>query len=397
MAKKLIILLLLVTGLCFGQKQQKPDGKAGKPVKEAKPVKEKKDPAIVKAEKMKRDSLKREEKKLKKLNKKLADTLYYQKYNASIIPAYYGSTKGYNLNMEQFMNKDTIGRSKINYVAESNWVDGVELSYDKLSVSFGYKSQPPKDKEKKGKTDYYNFGFNFGGNRWILEANYRTYKGFYEKNTGNYDTSFKRTGIYSKAQNLESSLYKLKFLYFTNHHKFAFKSCYSSSYRQIKTAATWIITANAYYNTLNSDSSIIPNPVRSFYQDYAYFKGLDVFAFSVYGGASVNLVMAKHIMMNATLMGGPEDQYRTYKYQNSGSYDLNYVYWSFDIRGSIGLNFDKFYTFVSFLGDITPYRSSKVEIKSNYYSVNFTFGARIHTRYPKFYRRFQNTKLYKLL
>ena len=337
--------------------------------------------------------------KAKEKRQRTPDSLCYSKYNSSIIVGYYGSTKGYNMELGHFLSKDTgvLRKSKLNYIAESNWVDGIELSYDKISLSFGYKSTPPKDKNKKGETKFLNFGFNIGGNKWIVEGSYRKYQGFYEKNTFNYDTNFRNTGVYFNQPSMRSTLHKLKFMYFSNNKRFAFKSCYSSSYRQIKTAFTWIITANAYYNTLKSDSSIIPMPVRGGYGDQGGLKGLNVFGFSVYGGASLNLVIWKHLLINVTAMLGPEDQYRTYRYDSLRTRDLNYINFSSDVRGAIGLNYRKFYTFVSATGDITPYKSGQMELKSTYYSVNFTMGFRVHTGYPKFYQKLQRTKLYQML
>lgn len=363
MFKKLFIFFILFAGISVAQKTEKPITK----------------------EKARRQ--------------RLPDSLYYSKYNSSIIVGYYGSTKGYNMELGHFLSKDTsvLRKSKLNYIAESNWVDGIELSYDKISLSFGYKSTPPKDKAKKGESKFLNFGFNIGGNKWIIEGSYRTYQGFYEKNTVNYDTSFRTRGVYFNQPSLRSTLHKLKFMYFTNHKRFAFKSCYSSSYRQIKSSFTWIITANAYYNTLKSDSSIIPMPVRNYYGDQGGLKGLNVFGFSVYGGASLNLVIWKHLLINVTCLLGPEDQFRTYRYDSLRTRDLNYVNFSGDVRGAIGLNYRKFYTFVSATGDITPYKSGQMELKSTYYSVNFTMGFRVHTGYPKFYQKLQRTKLYQLL
>ena len=367
MFKKLFIFFILFTAVGLAQTNEKPK------------VKEKPAP------------------KEKEKRQRTPDSLCYSKYNSSLIFGYYGSTKGYNVELQQYLNLDTAGKSKLNYVAESNWVDGVEFSYDKISFSFGYKSTAPKDKAKKGETKFLNFGFNIGGNKWIIEGSYRKYQGFYENNTVNYDTSFKTTGIYFNQPTLRSTLHKVKFLYFSNHKRFAFKSCYSSSYRQIKSAFTWIVTANAYYNTLRSDSSIIPAPVRSYYGDQGGLKGLNVFGFSVYGGASLNLVIWKHLLINATCMLGPEDQYRTYRYDSLRTRDLNYINFTGDVRGAIGLNYRKFYTFVSFIGDIIPYKSSQMRVQSTYYSVNFTMGFRIHTGYPKFYQKLQRTKLYQMM
>lgn len=337
------------------------------------------------------------EKKPQEKRARTPDSLYFSKYNSSIIVGYYGSTKGYNVDMVQYLTKDTLRKSNLNYIGESNWVDGIEISYDKLSLSFGYKSTPPKDKDKKGETKFLNFGFNIGGNKWIVEGSYRRYQGFYEKNTLNYDTTFRQTGKFYNDPSLRSTLHKVKFLYFSNHKRFAFKSCYGSSYRQIKSSFTWIVTANAYYNTLKGDSSIIPQPVRSYYGDQAGLRNLNVFGFSIYGGASLNLVLWKHLLINTTFMLGPEDQFRTYRYDSLPTRDLNYINFTGDVRAAIGLNYRKFYTFVSFIGDIMPYKSGQMEIKSTYYSVNFTMGFRVHTGYPKFYQKFQRTKLYQLM
>lgn len=338
----------------------------------------------------------KKEKKAKEPKLRIPDSLYYSKYNSSIILGYFGSTKGYHLDINQYLNNDTSRKSALKYIAESNWVDGIEFMYDKLSFTIGYKSTPPQNKSKKGETKFFNFGFNLGGNKWIIEANYRNYKGFYENNTVTYDTSFKTTGIYYNSP-IKSELYKLKFMYFTNHKRFAFRSCYSSSYRQRKSSFTWIITGNAYYNTLKSDSSIIPMKVRDLYGDQGGLKGLNVFAFSVYGGASLNLVMFRHLIFNITYMLGPEAQFRTYRYDTLQTRDLTYIKFSSDFRAAIGLNYRKFYTFASFTGDITPYKSSQMLVQSTYYTVNFAVGFRIHTGYPKWYQKIQRTKLYQML
>ena len=369
MRKNIFIFLILFSITGFAQKTEKtkpePKAKKEKPVREKKP--------------------------------RTPDSLFYSKYSSAIIVGYYGSSKGYNIDMVQYLTKDSLRKSNLNYIAESDRIDGLEFSYDKLSFSFGYKTTPPVNKDKKGETKFFNFGFNIGGSKWIMEGSYRRYQGFYEKNTLNYDSTFKKTGIYYNDPSLRSTLHKLKFIYFTNHKRFAFKSCYSSSYRQIKSSFTWIITANAYYNTLKSDSSIFPLPIRHYYGDQGGLRGLNVFAFSVYGGASLNLVIWKHLLINVTAMLGPEDQFRTYRYDSLPTRDLNYINFSGDVRGAIGLKYKKFYTFLSATGDITPFKSGQMEVKSTYYSVNFTMGFRIHTGYPKFYQRFQRTKLYQLM
>lgn len=327
------------------------------------------------------------------------DSTKYVKYNSRLIVSLYQSYRQYDITMQQFMVKDSVGRSKLNYLAQASNISGIEIDYDKLSFSFGFKSTSPTgtDKIKTGSTQYFDFGLNVGGNRWILETAYRRYQGFYDKNTLNYDSSFKTTGVYYQDPKLVNTTFKAKFLYFTNHKKFAFKSGYSSTYRQIKSAATWVLTANAYYNTLNTDSSFFPRAVRPYYNDYSLMRGLDVFAFSVYAGASVNLVAWRALFINATLLIGPEEQWRVYKYTDGPFYKpLFYNSVSGDVRFSAGLNMKRFFMMVTSISDVCWYKSSSVGMLSKYVSGSFTLGYRFKVKAPKFYQKIQQTKIYKL-
>lgn len=290
---------------------------------------------------------------------------------------------------------DSLGQSKVSYKAEANNITGIELNYDKFNIAFGFKSTPPANQTSKGDTKYTNLALNVGGNRWILENSYRSYTGFYNTNTAAYDTSFKREGIYTQAPSLKSEAYKTKFLFFTNANKFSFKSGYSCSQRQLKSAFSFVLTANIYYNRLNSDSSFVPLAVRHYYDDHQSVNGLNVFAFSVYGGGSFNLVLWKALFLNLTLIIGPEEQWRTYHYLDGNSKNLFYTSISGDFRSSLGLNFKKFFVMVTSTTDFSYYNSNATEYFSKYGAVNFSLGYRFKVKTPKVYSRFQQSKLYK--
>ena len=328
--------------------------------------------------------------------KRAWDSTYYRKYTDRLIISVFQSYRNYSMDISQKLVKDTLGFSKVGYVAEANLITGFEINYDKFNISFGYKSTTPKSKEQKGDTKYKNLALNIGGNRWIIENSYRSYQGFYNKNTGNYDTTFKRTGIYDQNPTLKSEAYKTKFLFFTNSNKFSFKSGYSCSYRQLKSAFSFVLSANLYYNRLNSDSSFIPYPVRNYYDTHNSINGLNVFAFSIYGGGSFNLVLWKAFFINLTLIIGPEQQWRTYRHlSNYPTQDLFYSSISGDFRGSMGLNFKKFFVLVSSSSDFSWYNGNSMEYLSKYGAINFSIGYRFHMKPPKFYQKFQQSKIYK--
>ncbi len=321
------------------------------------------------------------------------DTLKYQKYNSRLIIGYFQSYRNYANEFEQFKYKDSLGVSKNSYYAESRLISGIEINYDKLSLAVGLRTSPPSKSEGKGNTKTFTTNFNFGGNIWYLENSYRYFKGFYDKNTQNYDTSFKRTGVYLQQPNLENTLFRSKFLYFTNHHKYAFRSGYACGYRQLRSAATWVLGGSLSYNNLRSDSSFFPLVSRPYYGDYGNMNGLKVIGISANAGAAATLVLFKTIFVTGMFIIGPEQQWRTYSYGNQTS-SLSYVSWSGDGRFCVGMNFKHFYIIGSSISDFSLYNSKSVGLLNNSITGNFTFGIRFNSKTPEFYKKFQQTRFY---
>lgn len=326
------------------------------------------------------------------------DTMYYKKYPNKLIVSFFQSYRNYEVDISQKLLSDTIGLSDVNYTAESNIISGLEFNYDKINFSFAYKSVPPLNQAQKGNTKYKNFNLNFGGNKWNIENSYRSYTGFFNKNTALYDTSFKTTGIYTQMPNLSIQTYKTKFLYFTNHNRFSFKSGYACSQRQLKSAFSFVLSANIYYNRLKNDSSFLPLPTRQFYDHYQTVNGLNVIAFSAYGGGSLNIVLWKALFANVTFLIGPEQQWRTYNYAESNiTRKLSYISFSTDFRASIGANFKRFFVLFTSRVDASFYPSNAVDYETRFISGNFSLGYRFKVKTPKFYSKFQETKWYKKL
>jgi len=326
------------------------------------------------------------------------DSVYYTKYRDRLIVSLFQSYRYYNISIDQKLVSDSAKLSKLAYGAESNNITGIEVNYDKFGFAIGFKTAKTAVGVYKGNTTYTNLGFNIGGNKWIWENSYRRYRGFYDKNTKKYDSTLYNDGSYTLQPNLRSESYKMKFLYFTNHNKFSFKSGYSCSYRQLRTAASFVLTANGYYNRLNSDSSFVPYKLRGYYSDHADLNGLNVWGASVYGGGSVNLVFWKTLFLNITLVIGPEEQWRTYHYIN-GNYSVtrNYLSISGDARASLGLNFRRFFLMLSSTSDFCWYNSQQLDFLSTYASANFSIGYRFHMKTPGFYEKFQQSKIYRKL
>lgn len=322
------------------------------------------------------------------------DTTRYQKFRSNLMIGIFQSYRNFENSFTQSIEKDPLGISNTDYLAESRLTTGIEVNYDKLSFGFAIKSTPQKSSSGKGNTKTLNGNFNFGGNKWSFENSVRYFKGFYDNNTPNYDSSFKTTGNYYYQPTLTNTYFRSKFLYFTNHKRYAFRSNYVCNYRQLKSGATWIFSANISYNYLRNDSSFFPAAARPYYGDYANMNGLKVFATSLNAGGAASLVLWRAFFVHVMFIAGPEQQWRTYSYTDAPSRNLSYFSLSGDVRGSIGLNFKRCY-FMSFTrNDFAIYNSSFVKLTNKSIGGGFILGWRFNSKVPDFYKKFQASKIY---
>ncbi len=323
------------------------------------------------------------------------DTTKYHKFDFVLIVGLYQQHRNFNNEFEQLVNKDTSSLSRQSYMAESQLNTGITLNYDKFSVSFGTRTSPQSESTGKGYTKTFNIGLNVGDNRYVLETYYRRFKGFYNRYTPNFDTTFKRTGQYYLQPDLTSTLLMSRFMYFTNYKKYSFKSGFGCNYRQLKSAATWILGGSFNVYNFNNDSAIFPQKVRPVFNDFGNMQGFHSVNLAVNVGAAITLVVFKAWFIGGYFTLGPEQQWRSY---NLGDHyrNLSYISVSGTGRASLGLNLKRFYMLGSYSNDYNLFNSRALNFKSESITGNFTIGWRFHTGTPKFYRKFQQTKIYKL-
>lgn len=326
------------------------------------------------------------------------DTNYYHKYTNRLCASLYQSIKRtYNFDISELLEPNNKAKTRLNYNADANLVTGLEFTYDKFSVAFGYRSTPPDSVAKIGKTSHSNYAASIGGNKYFFHGSYIKYKGFYDLNTSAYDTNFTGASAYFQNPSMATTTFKVKFLYFTNGNKFSYKSAYAGNYRQLKSCASWVLVSNVYYQTMKADSSFIPQQVLNSYGTFADWNKLNITGISAGGGASGNLVIGKRLFLNVTFALGFESQWRTYGYLSSGDNKRTYISLSGDLRSALGYNGKNFFCTLSSMNDFSFFNSGQVNVTSRFLSGYFTIGYRFKMRTPKLYQKFQETKVYKML
>ncbi|HQQ94930.1 MAG TPA: DUF4421 family protein [Bacteroidia bacterium] len=325
------------------------------------------------------------------------DTTYIYKYKSKLIVGIFQSYRDYQIYIQPRTLPDSASVSEVRWTAPSNQVTGIDLNFDKFGVSFGVKSVSRSDQIKTGTTSHFNLGFNFGGNRWLLETAYMSFKGFYDDATPTYDTNYSKSGVYTQNPELSNSFLKIKFWYISNHHKFAFKSGYGGMYRQLKTRSTFLFGGNIRFNDMYSGKSLIPAQMKKYYNNNVSINELSSVSLTAFAGAAVNLVVFKAFFMNMAFVFGPDFQSMSINSSNSTEiFKRSYVSLAGEFRFAMGINLKRMYYTVTNNTDFIRYINQEVTMKNRLISHSLNIGFRIGVHTPSFYRKFQDSKLYGL-
>jgi hypothetical protein len=325
------------------------------------------------------------------------DTNYIRFYEDKLIIGLYQSERSFNVQIDQKIAQDT-SKTGINYIANSNHVSGISLDYDIIGFAFGYKSIPSGN-SRTGNSDYLDFGLNINTRSLRFENSFKRYSGFYDNNTVNYIHPFTDSTPYYQNPHLSIRVIKSKLLYTFNKRKFALGAAYANVKRQVRSKGSWLVVGNFYALNMFSDSSVIPLPLRPHYG--VIWDGLNrmnIYAYSVGFGGSYTVVFWKNFNLNVLASYGLEAQYRHFYTNDADTPPSKWVVQSAgDWRASFGYNAKRFFMRVSTIQDINNYDTKGIKFGMKFIAGSFDFGYRFNFKAPKPYRKFQESKLYKML
>lgn len=328
------------------------------------------------------------------------DTNYVKGYKERLVLSLYQSQRSFELDFTQQLMADSAGISPLKYYARSKKVTGIGFGYDKISFSLGITTPVPEAEiKKKGKTKYTDYGFSFTGNTYRLELAYRKYKGFWEQNTPNYDTSYSDSSAYFQRGSLTNTVVKARFFYFFNKHRFSYSAAYYNTYRQIKSAGTFFVYSDLFYNSLIDPDGYFPSQVEFLYGNYMKFNSLEAYGLTLGGGYSLNVVIFKSLYINGTVgLGGQLYQQNAKTADNKiNSSVFKAGITGADLRGAIGYNGKNFFICATLLFDINVFKVEKIQMQSMLTSGYFSYGYRFRFKERNWTRAMKENKYYKLL
>jgi len=292
-----------------------------------------------------------------------------------------------------------LAKTSINFKSTAPETFGFGIAYDKISIAYDYRTVKPNDITifKTGYNKVNSLCLNLGGNHWMLENSWRRFKGFYDNNTAQNFTGYDSTKPYFQNPSMQSNTFRSKFLIFSNYKRFAYKSAYGNMYRQMKSAATLLLSGNVYYQKLTSDTAFVPFYLREYYGDIAHLNRVYTTGLSTCAGFAFNLVIFKRIFFNMTIALGPDFQWRNSNTFDGKSTKSMYTTFSADSRFALGFNNrNVFITFYS-ANDINELKSNFWEVKQKYFSGGVNIGYRFKMKEYKAIRQMKENKYYKMI
>ncbi len=323
------------------------------------------------------------------------DSTYYEKYLNRLCTTLSLSNRNYRIaitNNPYSPEKDTID---VIYKGNTPLTTGVTLDWDIFSLSFSFYGFS-NNEDKKGSSEAFNVYFGWGNAKYIAETYYRYLKGFYDTRSNKYDSIPGNDDEYNQQPNLTQQILRGKFIYVFNSEKFAFKNGYTAIYHQKKTAGSFLLQGNVFYNKQDNNNSFVP---AAYAQSYAYsyqVNYLSNLGFSLGGGYAGTLVMGKDYFINGTLFLMGEFQHNKLS-KTSGDYK-EYDNWNAgsESRLCLGHNGRVFYLSVALRAETSIYRLYDIGLRNSILFTDFNIGYRFKVKDPKFMSKVRQNFLYKV-
>ena len=328
----------------------------------------------------------------------LWDTTAYKKYDQKLIVSYYQSFRRFDFDLVA-KSPALLNKGRMLYRADAAVVSGIDLTWDKLSLSLDLNTTPVDSASLRrlGKTNYFNLFFGFGSNRMLMEFSVRSFEGFYERNTAQYTPGFDpKTDAFYQDPNLINRVFRARMLYFFNATRFSYRAAYSCNYRQLKSAASLLLTGNVYHAHFHSNKGIIPPLLRQQNPFGDRYRGSTVIGYNAGLGFAFNLVILKGWFFNGTFWLGPDLHLSQLHLEERGNLDPELTFFG-ETRLATGFNLKNFYFTLSSKSDILSVSDRYYYITNSFVSAQVALGFRIPVRSGKAVRRIQNNRIYKML
>jgi hypothetical protein len=310
------------------------------------------------------------------------DTLFIQEFpHKLVLSPYLGSNANSLILTPRPIPGDT-QQQELNYQPNLRGGFGISISYRVIDFSLGFRQKLSEENERLyGKTKATNLGFRLWATRHLLaEFTFQRVQGFSNRSTPSYDTlNFDRRYPYEFREDIRVNYLKLRAVYQLNPHRFSYRSSFSFSERQKKSAWGLLLNASLYSHRSRADSSFIPSAVRADFGDYGDIKTMQIVGLGLGPGIGGTWTKGRWYITGVLFLGmdvqyfvydipGVNTEKREFKLSNMA-----------DTRFSFGYNAPRFFIGIQNWNDYNILRPSAFQVRSLFGRALFSFGWRLES------------------
>lgn len=252
-----------------------------------------------------------------------------------------------NLNLElQNIDRQI---NDIEYKANSSPFLGLGLYFFDVGVEVSIKlpESTSRDVETFGETDIFDFQTNIYSKKWGADVAFQRYSGFYLADPDRHIPEWERGDPFPQRPDLRLFNLQLNTFYIFNHNKFSFRSAYSQSDRQRRSAGSFLINLFTGTFRFKADSLLIPENELEFFGEEGRLNFGRLSTLALLPGYTYNFVV-KRIYLNASLSVGPGHVWVRYDVDEEINNDIN-IRPVINFRTALGYNSDSFFGGMSFV------------------------------------------------
>jgi hypothetical protein len=224
-----------------------------------------------------------------------------------------------------------------------------------------------------GHSDAFDLQANVLGKNWGLDLFTQNYSGYYSE-----DKNKPLPALSPRPQRKDVGTWNngVTGIYFFNKRKYSMRSTYNYYERQLRSAGSFLLSANANTFSLRSDSAIYGPSYEKIFGANANFQRLDYTTISVAPGYAHTFVIKKTYFIGGVVAYGPAVNWVHY---NLGAnpwkedWELNSF---FDLRISAGYNSERFFTGLTYSHQTRNISYEGVSFSNSNDAIKFAIGYR---------------------
>lgn len=268
------------------------------------------------------------------------DTNYISNFGNEVAVRLVSVTK-YNY----FRIRDKINNTKLRYRPVRDVSLGVGVSYKWFSLDITFALGLSNNSEFED-TRSFDFQGSMFSSKQYISATLQYYKAY--KLSGLSGVDVPMSDASQRREDIRTINFGLQYMYAFNYTRFSFKAPFVFNEVQRKSAGSPILGASFNLFVMNSDSSIVANELKDYFDPLLHMDDLNIMSAAISLGYMYTLVYKKHFFLTMSIIPGVNVNAGDFQPGSRQYIPLN-VNWSINSMNAIGYNGRKFYTGFHFL------------------------------------------------